>query len=100
MTGEDGRGSGNPAAEHSIILTNRESLNIQGVHHVDSFDDHEIILATQLGKLTIKGKNMRIKQLDLDEGNFVVEGHVDSFAYSEGGRESPKSKNLINRILR
>lgn len=87
-------------SEHSLSLIDRKSLTIHGVLYVDSFDHHEVIVATELGTLTIKGKDMRIKQLDLEQGVFIVEGSMDSFSYTEGTKEKPSAKNFIGRILR
>ncbi len=67
---------------HSLTLINRTQLSIEGVQHVENFDDDVILLSTDLGILTIKGHNLRIHQLDLDSGNFVAEGDVDSLTYS------------------
>ena len=100
MTHEDVRNPRRATTEHTIQMTNRESVLIRGVLHVDSFDNQEVILATELGTLTMKGKDLRIKQLDLDQGSFAVEGFISSFSYSEGSIERHKSKNLLGRILR
>ena len=42
---------------HNAILENRQRLQLSGVTDVDSFDEDEIRLFTQLGELTIKGKD-------------------------------------------
>ena len=97
---DDGRNARRTTTEHTIQMTNRESVLIRGVLHVDSFDNQEVILSTELGTLTMKGKDLRIKQLDLDEGSFAVEGFISSFSYSEGSVERQKNKNLLGRILR
>ena len=50
---------------HQLTIKNREETRIQGVLHVDSFDDQEIVLDTDLGSLVVKGGDLHIKQLDL-----------------------------------
>lgn len=66
---------------HSIALTNRQNLSLQGVQHVDNFDDDTIVLATTMGTLTIRGHNLRIQILDLDQGHFEAVGEFDMVQY-------------------
>ena len=68
--------------EHQIVLRARQEATIGGVLHVASFDDHEIVLDTDLGTLTLLGHDLQIKQLDLAQGTFWVEGQIDSLAYT------------------
>lgn len=88
--------------EHSLSLVNREKLTMTGVTEVLSFDDREIILSTEQGTLTLRGEGLHIRQLDLESGNFTVEGHVTSVVYSApmaaGSRR--RGKGLLERILR
>ena len=55
LVNEEGRGGRSTNPIHTVHLSNRESVVIHGVLHVDSFDDQEVILATELGTLTMKG---------------------------------------------
>ena len=50
---------------HSLMLENRQGGRITGVKDVKSFDEKEILLFTQAGKLVIKGEQLHVKQLDL-----------------------------------
>lgn len=87
---------------HRIVVTNREQATVEGVIHVDSFDDSEIILETDLGMMAIRGEDLHIKQLSLDEGYLSIEGVVKTVDYLEdgvaGGRG--KSKGLLDRLFK
>ncbi len=74
--------AGQTAAGHQLTLRAREEAEISGVLHVASFDDHEIVLDTDLGTLTLHGHDLQIKQLDLAQGTFSVEGLIDSLSYA------------------
>lgn len=50
------RGQSNSTGQHKLILQNRKSGSFTGVTDVVNFDANEIILDTELGRLTIKGK--------------------------------------------
>ncbi len=86
--------------EHQVIITNREFISIKGVLHVDSFDDQEIVLDTDLGTLTLKGEDLHIKQLDLEDGSFAVEGVLASLQYSVSKGLKARGKGLLERLLR
>lgn len=89
------------AEGHVVTITNREQVSVGGVIHVDSFDDQEIVVDTDLGTLNLKGEDLHIKQLNLDDGYLEIEGVVNSVSYSlrPKGRGA-KAKGLLERILR
>ena len=57
---------------HNAILENRQRLQLSGVTDVDSFDEDEIRLFTQLGELTIKGKDLHINEISVESGDVSV----------------------------
>ncbi len=73
----------------SLLLENKEVLNITGVENVDNFNDETVVLITNKGKLTIKGDKLNISKLNVDEGKLTVKGVINSLIYSdyEGQRE-------------
>lgn len=84
---------------HRLIMENREQLALTGVHKVQSFDPKEIVLETQLGTLSIKGNQLGIKLLNLEEGLVDLEGHVDVMSYHRH-TQSGSRQSLLNRIFR
>lgn len=91
------------AGGHEVTIVNREQMTIRGVLHVDSFDDGEVVLDTDLGTLTVRGEDLHIKQLDLEQGSFSVDGLVVSLQYAAVGRgrgPKGKGKGILDRILR
>ncbi|NLN14434.1 MAG: sporulation protein YabP [Tissierellia bacterium] len=76
--------------EQKIVLDDRERLNITGVESVDSFNEHTINLSTVKGGLSIKGEDLNISNLNLDEGIVKISGLINSLTYTskEG---APKS---------
>lgn len=86
---------------HEVHIINRESASIRGILHVESFDDQEIVLETRLGTMIIRGENLHIRQLDLDQGNFAVEGTVSSLQYQASSRDArDRGKGFLERLLR
>ncbi|HNX64987.1 MAG TPA: sporulation protein YabP [Oscillospiraceae bacterium] len=71
---------------HNLILENRKKLSISGVTDVDSFDEKTVILYTQMGELTIQGKNLHVNGLDVETGEMSVEGDIWALTYGDKDR--------------
>ena len=69
----------NPGMAHKIVLNNRDQGNLTGILDVISFDENTIVLDTDMGLLTIKGKDLHVNRLSLEKGE------IDSLVYSAGG---------------
>lgn len=85
---------------HKIVMVGRKSGTISGISDVLSFDENEILLDTDMGLLTIKGKELHISRLSLELGEADMEGKVDSFAYSEKGHKKKQEGSLVSRMFR
>lgn len=81
----------------NLVLENREKLNVSGVLDVLSFDDQIVMIETELGLLTIKGENIRINKLSLDTSEIVVEGEIDSLAYSNKDLNKKERWGIIRK---
>ena len=88
------------AKRQEIKMLNRKLLEISGVLNVESFDSEEFLLQTELGHLTIRGHNLHIKNLSLEEGLLSIEGTVSSLQYLDPGSQSKNSKGLFGKMFR
>ncbi len=89
--------------EYKIVMTNRKNAVIEGVENVESFDDEEILLETKMGFLVLRGQNLHIVQLNLEEGSLTVEGLCKSLDFVEEKNAKGikgRGKGIIQRILR
>jgi len=82
-----------------IRLLNRRLLEITGVMNVDRFDSEAFLLETELGFLQVKGQNLHIKSLDLDQGTVAIEGSVQSMTYLDGAGPD-KTKGLLGKLFK
>lgn len=85
-------------AAHGLRLEARRDLSVTGVKKVDTFDDRTVVLMTSAGILTVKGENLHIKHLDLDEGSLVLDGRITQLLYSDSARE--RRAGLFERLVR
>jgi len=86
-------------AGHSVAIHGRKHLAMEGVQHVDSFNESEISLETNMGMLLLKGEGLHITHLSLETGTIEVEGFFTSLQYVEG-KGKGRGKGFLNRILK
>jgi len=91
---------GKPAGQHRLVVNNRETIELTGVLHVDSFDDEEVVVETEQGLLAIHGEDLHIKQLNLEKGELAIEGLLLELAYSDDKRYRDRGKGLFQRIFK
>lgn len=82
-------------AEHTLELTNRETLTLTGVSDVDSFNEQEILAVCSCGELTVRGDMLHIEELNLENGTLTVSGKIVSLIYSEKFSSSSLLKRLF-----
>ena len=99
MTGRAGLEEKRTLSAHSLTLNNRQGGRITGVRDVNSFDEKEILLFTDAGKLVIKGEQLHVKQLDLKKGEVDLEGKVDSLTYLSKNTDN-RDESLFKRMFR
>lgn len=88
-------------AEHTLMLVNREHMEISGVTNVNTFDEKEIIIESRLGYLYICGQDMHVSSLNLDDGKVAVDGNINSIEYKvQSGDIKARGKNIIQRLLK
>ena len=68
---------------HKLTLNERRQPSMTGVTEVVSFDEHAVVLRTELGQLTIHGKDLQLKTLSLDGGQVAVDGTMSALIYEE-----------------
>ncbi len=77
---------------HSLILDNRNTLNLSGVTDVAGFDEQTVNLVTECGVLIVKGENLHINKLNLDSKDVCIDGTINSLQYINSANKSIKSK--------
>ena len=65
-----------------------------------SFDVGEIVLETELGLLTIKGQELHVSRLTLEQGEVDIDGKIDSMVYSGNAGSKGKGESLLGRLFK
>ncbi len=90
-----------PQTDHVLTMHNRERIELTGVVGVESFDDQEIAVVTDLGQLILRGEDLHIQQLDLERGTLLVEGLLEGLQYTGATRTQGKTRGgFFDRLFR
>lgn len=85
---------------HKMTVHNRNTAEITGVKEVISFDVNEVLLETELGMLTIKGKELHVSRLTVEKGEIDLDGRIDSFSYSDSTSASKSAQSFVSRLFK
>lgn len=85
--------------DHRLNLSNREKLSLDGVRGVGSFDDQEVVVETCAGGLVVRGRDLHITQLNLDQGQLALEGYIRTLEYLDDGL-GKKGRGMFGKLLR
>jgi sporulation protein YabP len=65
---------------------------------VESFNEEIVFLTLKNGGLIIRGEDLHIQKLDLEEGKVLISGAIGSAVYTE--RRDKQEKGFLKRILK
>lgn len=68
---------------HNLILEDRKKFTLTGVKDVLSFDENTIMLDTSLGKLAVKGEDLKLGQFDTQKGDVSGVGKIYAVVYTQ-----------------
>ena len=68
---------------HHVILEGRSRLSVAGVEDVESFDEQSVVCSTSMGALIVKGENLHIDKLSIEDGELSIEGSINAIEYED-----------------
>jgi sporulation protein YabP len=83
----------------NLMLENRNKLNMSGIIEVINFNENQILLNTNVGTMIVKGEELKMNKLDVQNGDVVITGKVDSFVYTSGISKAKKD-SIVSRLFR
>lgn len=85
---------------HSISINERKNIVVTGVKKIDSFDDEEFLLETNMGYIVIKGSDLEIIKLDTYQGNVSIKGKINSLTYMESANKKEKEDSVFSKLFK
>ena len=86
------------AQSHILHIDNRNRVDITGVTKVITFNEDNVILNTVMGVLNIKGRNMQMNKLNVENGEMSIEGEITAFAYTS--KENDKKESMLKKLFK
>ena len=83
---------------HVVNIDNRERISVTEVTDIESFNEEIIFLALKNGGLIIRGEDLHIQKLDLEEGRVLISGAIGSAVYTE--KKDRQEKGFLKKILK
>lgn len=74
---------GQSKKNHSIRIDDRSRMVITGVTDTDKFDENSVLLYTCMGEIRVRGKNLHVNGLSLENGEMLIEGEINSVVYGD-----------------
>ena len=87
------------AGVHRVLLENRKKAVITRVQEIHSFNENEVLLLSEAGKILLKGEQLHVRKLNLEKGDAEVEGCVDSLSYLTRNAHK-KDESILKRMFR
>ena len=77
----------NTLTSHNITISDRKTIIISGVKKIESFDNEEFLMETNMGYILLKGNELEIIKLDTYQGNVSIKGKVNSLNYMDSTKK-------------
>ncbi|MCM2677724.1 sporulation protein YabP [Alkalicoccobacillus plakortidis] len=85
--------------DHDVTLVGRKQLDITGVKQVESFDNEEFLMETTMGFLSVRGQNLHMKNLNVEQGFVSIEGKIHDMIYLDQNNQD-KSKGFLGKLFK
>ena len=73
--------------KQTLTITNREVLLVDGVTKVLGFDSDYVLMACELGAITIEGESLAIENLTKESGELRIIGKINAVFFTNEKKE-------------
>lgn len=85
--------------EQHIHVKNRKRVDVTGVKKIESFDSETFLLHTSLGMLLIRGSQLQLNNLNVDEETVHIGGKINEFIYVDESESPAVEKGFFGRMF-
>ncbi len=86
--------------KHSVSLVDRENLFLTGILDVISFDEELVIAETEKGVILVRGEDLHVSRLSLENNELNIQGYVHSISYEDEINYGKNKQNLLLKIFK
>lgn len=85
------------SAENTVVMKDRHEINVSGAVSLGSYDERAIVMETGVGSLEVHGTELNVRHMDLENGDIIIEGRIQSLIYGNGEKQK---KSFLKRFIR
>ena len=84
---------------HNVTISDRKNIIISGVKKIESFDNEEFLMETNMGYVLVKGNELEIVKLDTYQGNVSIKGRLNSLIYMDSTKKE-KEDGMFSKLFK
>lgn len=85
--------------EQNICLFSRKHMDLTGIKEVVSFDDDQVTVSSDLGMISVEGRNLKIESFSTEKGELKINGEFDSFFYYSK-KEQTEKQGFLSKLFK
>lgn len=86
-------------SNHEIKVIDRGLMTFSGIKKINSFDNEEFLMESNMGIILLKGEKLEIVKLDTHDGNVKIKGKLNSIAYVDNIKKN-KDESLLAKLFK
>ncbi len=84
---------------HEIKILDRSFIHLSGISKIESFNNEEFLLESNMGNIHIRGKDLEVIKMDTNDGNVKIKGKIDSLHYVDG-KIKKKEDSILSKLFK
>ncbi len=85
---------------HRVMMEGRQKVEVTGVQDLLVFDETEVIMETSEGMLSIRGADLHMSSLSLEQGLIGLAGEIGELVYDDTGNVGKNKSGIMGRLFR
>ncbi len=85
---------------HRVMMEGRQKVEVTGVLDLLVFDETEVVMETSEGMLSIRGADLHMSNLNLEQGLIGLAGEIGELVYEEVGGNGKNKSGFMGRLFR
>lgn len=85
---------------HQLHISDRSRGKLDGIRDVIAFAPEEVKLSTEQGRLTICGEELHVISLNVEKGELLFEGRINSLVYTDEKSVKKTASRVFGRMFK
>ena len=84
---------------HQLQIRERNQIMLTGIKKINSFDNEEFLMESNMGMIFLKGEGLEIVKLDTHDGNVSIKGLINSLTYMDDNKRR-KEESFLAKLFK